>query len=115
MDSILQSIKKELGPGAEHTYFDDEIIMEINSALSDLASLGVGPEEGFYIEDDSATWEEFIGDFPKPNLLNNVKRYVYLSVKLIFDPPANASVLKSYENALAKLEWKLNHTVETEA
>lgn len=115
MDSILNTIKKKLGPGIEHEFFDDDIITEINSALSDLASFGVGPEEGFFIEDDSATWEEFIGDFPKPNLLNNVKRYVYLSVKLIFDPPTNSSVLKSYENTLAKLEWKLNHTVETEA
>lgn len=115
MDSILNSIKKKLGPGLDHNFFDDDIIMEINSALADLASLGVGPEEGFVIEDDSETWDDFLEDFPKPKLLSNVKRYVYLSVKLIFDPPTNASVLKSYENELAKLEWKLNHTVETEA
>lgn len=115
MDSILDSIKKKLGPGADHDFFDDDIIMEINSALADLASFGVGPEEGFVIEDNSATWEEFLGDFPKPNLLSNVRRYVYLSVKLIFDPPTNSSVLKSYENELNKLEWKLNHVVETQA
>lgn len=112
MESILTSIRKLLGPDETYTHFDPDIIMHINSALADLGSIGVGPEEGFEIEDDSATWEEFIGEYPNPKLLNNVKDYVYLSVKLIFDPPANSTVLKSYETKLEKLEWKINVAVD---
>ena len=112
MESILSSIRKMLGPEDTYTYFDSDIIMHINSALADLGSIGVGPEEGFEIEDESATWEEFFGEFPNPKLLNNVKQYVYLSVKLIFDPPSNSTVLNSYETKLTKLEWKINALVD---
>jgi len=114
MESILTSIRTMLGPGETYTHFDPEIIIHINSALAELNSLGVGPKEGFEIEDDSATWEEFLGEFPKPKTLNNVKTYVYLSVKLDFDPPTNSTVLKSYEEKMKKLEWKLNAAVDPE-
>lgn len=112
MESILTSIKKMLGPTEEQTHFDTDIIIHINSVFSDLALLGVGPSEGFSIEDSSATWEDFFGDFPSPNLLNNVKTYMWLKVKLLFDPPSNSSVLKSYEQEIAKYEWKINVTVD---
>lgn len=112
MESILTSVKKMLGPTEEQTHFDVEIITHINSVLSDLASLGVGPSGGFSIEDSTSTWDEFFDGFPYPDLLNNVKTYVYLRVKLVFDPPMNSSVLKSYEQQADKLEWKINATVD---
>lgn len=112
MESILTSIKKLLGPAETYDYFDPDIIIHINSVFADLALLGVGPSEGFSIEDNSSTWDEFFGDFPQPTLLNNVKTYMYLKVKLVFDPPSNSSVLKSYEEMIKKLEWKLNVTVD---
>lgn len=112
MESILTSIKKLLGPTEEQTHFDTDIITHINSVFSDLALLGVGPSEGFSIEDSSATWDEFFEGFPYPNLLNSVKTYMYLKVKILFDPPANSSVLKSYEQEIAKYEWKINVTVD---
>lgn len=112
MESILTSIKKLLGPAETYDYFDADIIIHINSVFADLALLGVGPSEGFSIEDKEATWDEFFDGFPKPTLLNNVKTYMYLKVKLVFDPPSNSSVLKSYEEMIKKLEWKLNVTVD---
>lgn len=110
MESILNSIKKMLGITEEYTHFDSEIIMHINSALMDLKQLNVGPEDGFFIEDDSYTWEDFIGETAK---LQAVKTYVYLKVKLDFDPPLNASVIAAMERRIKELEFRLN--VETES
>ena len=84
MESILTSIKKLLGIEEEYTQFDNDIIMHINTVFLNLTQLGVGPSEGFLVEDDTATWYDFIGD---SNQLQAVKSYMYLKVKLLFDPP----------------------------
>jgi len=73
MDSILTSIKKLLGIAEEYEHFDPDIVMYINSAFSVLTQLGVGPEEGFRIEDASKTWSEFLYDDPR---LEFVKTYL---------------------------------------
>ena len=109
MESILTSIKKLLGIDEEYTQFDSDIIMHINSVFLNLTQLGVGPSEGFQIEDDSDTWEDFIGD---SNQLQAVKSYVYLKVKLLFDPPLSSSVIESMNRMIAELEWRLNAAVE---
>ena len=109
MESILTSIKKLLGIDEEYTQFDNDIIMHINSVFLNLTQLGVGPSEGFQIEDDSDTWEDFIGD---SNQLQAVKSYVYLKVKLLFDPPLSSSVIESMNRMIAELEWRLNVAVE---
>lgn len=109
MESILTSIKKLLGIDEEYTQFDSDIIMHINSVFLNLTQLGVGPSEGFQIEDDSDTWEDFIGD---SNQLQAVKSYVYLKVKLLFDPPLSSSVIESMNRMIAELEWRLNVAVE---
>ena len=109
MESILTSIKKLLGIDEEYTQFDSDIIMHINSVFLNLTQLGVGPSEGFQIEDDSDTWEDFIGD---SNKLQAVKSYVYLKVKLLFDPPLSSSVIESMNRMIAELEWRLNVAVE---
>ena len=109
MDSILTSVKKLLGIAEEYTQFDDDIIMHINSVFLNLTQLGVGPEEGFSIEDDAAVWDDFIED----NLqLQAVKSYMYLKVKLLFDPPLSTSVIESMNRMIAELEWRLNVAVE---
>lgn len=112
MESILTSIKKLLGPSAEDEHFDPDIIMHINTVLADLNELGVGPDEGFEIEDDSACWDELI---PEESLkkLNNVKTYIYLRVRLLFDPPANSAVIESINKQIDKLEWRLNVAAES--
>ena len=109
MESILTSIKKLLGIDEEYTQFDSDIIMHINSVFLNLTQLGVGPSEGFQIEDDSDTWEDFIGD---SNQLQAVKSYVYLKVKLVFDPPLSSSVIESMNRMITELEWRLNVAVE---
>ena len=109
MESILTSIKKLLGIDEEYTQFDDDIIMHINSVFLNLTQLGVGPSEGFLIEDDTATWDDFIGD---SNQLQAVKSYVYLKVKLLFDPPLSSSVTESMNRMISELEWRLNVAVE---
>ena len=109
MDSILTSIKKLLGIAEEYTQFDEDIIMHINTVFLNLTQLGVGPEEGFAIENDAASWEDFINDNIQ---LQAVKTYVYLKVKLLFDPPLSSSVIESMNRMIAELEWRLHVAVD---
>lgn len=112
MESILTSIKKLLGIEENYIHFDADIIMHINSVFMTLTQLGVGPPEGFYIEDDTTTWLEFIPDMTK---LQAVKTYMYMKVKLLFDPGSiGSSTLASYERMISEYEWRLNHAVESE-
>lgn len=110
MESILASIKKLLGIAKEYTQFDDDIIMHINSVFMTLTQLGVGPSVGFFIEDDTAIWGDFIED---PSKLQAVKSYVYLKVKLLFDPPLSSSVIEATNRMINEYEWRLNVEVET--
>ena len=107
--SILTSIKKMLGVAEDYTEFDEDIITHINSVFLNLTQLGVGPEEGFMIEDDTAAWEDFIDDSIR---LQAVKTYMYLKVKLLFDPPLSSSVTESFTRMIAELEWRLNVAVD---
>lgn len=103
--SILDSTKKVLGIDADYTAFDMDIIMHVNSALATLNQLGVGPEEGFSIEDNSAEWGDFLGDDPR---LNQVKSYVYLKVRVVFDPPTSSFVLSAFQEQIKEHEWRIN-------
>lgn len=107
--SILTSIKKLLGVAEDYTEFDEDIITHINTVFLNLTQLGVGPETGFSIEDDTACWEDFIDDNAQ---LQAVKSYTYLKVKLLFDPPLSSSVTESYNRMIAELEWRLNVAVD---
>lgn len=109
MESILTTTKLLLGISEDDTFFDTQIILLINDALSTLVQLGLGPEDGYAIQDDSNAWCEFLGD---TKLLESAKTYVYLSVKLAFDPPTSSSVLESYNRKLDQLEWRLNVRVD---
>ena len=111
MESILTSIKKLLGIDEEYTHFDADIIMHINSVLMILTQLGVGQAEGFVIEDDTSTWVDFI---PEANAaqLHAVKSYIFMKVKLIFDPPLSSSVIESMNRQIAEFEWRLNVAVD---
>lgn len=107
--SILTSIKKMLGVAEDYTEFDEDIITHINSVFLNLTQLGVGPEEGFMIEDDTSVWEDFINDSIQ---LQAIKTYMYLKVKLLFDPPLSSSVTESFTRMIAELEWRLNVAVD---
>lgn len=109
MESILASIKKLLGVPEEVTHFDSDIIMHINTTIMDLTQIGVGPSEGYHISDEEDTWADFIGDSEE---LEAVKTYVYLNVKLLFDPPQNSSTIEVINRQIAKIEWRLNFKVD---
>lgn len=110
MESILTSIKKLLGIAEEYTHFDADLIMHINSVFSILTQLGVGPSTGFSIEDDSATWDEFI---PEGQNIELVKSYMHLKVKLLFDPPLTSAVMESINKMIGEFEWRLNVAAES--
>lgn len=109
MESILTSIKKMLGITEEYTHFDQDIIMHINSVFMILTQLGVGPSEGFSIQDAYAVWTDFIPDTTK---LESVKSYVYMKVKLLFDPPLSSAVTESMNRMISEFEWRLNVAVD---
>jgi hypothetical protein len=112
MESILTSIKKMLGIAEEYKQFDQDIIIHINSVFTTLMQLGVGPSKGFYIEDDIAEWTDFVSDLSQ---LQAVKSYVYLKVRLLFDPSSlGSATLASYERQISELEWRLNVVAESE-
>ena len=103
-ESILTSIKKLLGITDDYTHFDQDIVLQINSAFSTLNQLGVGPEAGFSIQDASSVWTDFIND----DRLNFAKTFVQLKVKLAFDPPTSATLMDSYNRQLDELTWRLS-------
>lgn len=109
MESILTSIKKMLGIAEEYTHFDMDLIMHINSVLTILTQIGVGPSKGFSIEDDGATWSDFL---PDAYNLELVKSYVYMKVRLMFDPPQSSSVMEAMKNNISELEWRISVTVD---
>lgn len=111
MESILTSIKKLLGIAEEYEHFDADIIMHINSVFMDLNQLGVGPSEGFMIEDNEAYWTDFVENL---SLVQAVRSYMYLRVKILFDSASiGSATLAAYERQIAQWEWRLNVAAET--
>lgn len=107
--SILKTVKKLVGVEDEYTVFDTDLIVHINTALMSLIQLGVGPSTGFVVTGTMETWKQFLGsdrDF------QGALTYVYLKVKLIFDPPATSFAIESMNKVLADLEWRLNAQAE---
>lgn len=110
-ESILTSIKKLLGITEDYEHFDTDIIMHINTVFMILMQLGVGPTNGFSISDDSAVWSDFLTSNQQ---LEAVKTYMYLRVKMMFDPPQSGTVTQSTENLIKELEFRLNVEVDPE-
>ncbi len=108
-DSILNTIKKQLGITEDYTVFDNDLIMHINSVFLTLSQLGVGPDEGFFIEGKTDSWTDYIDEGV---LLNSIKTYVYLKVKLLFDPPGSSYAIDAINNIIKELEWRINVQVE---
>ena len=111
MDSILTTIKKLLGIDETDTSFDVDIIVHINSVIPALSQMGIGPKNGFIVLSNSEKWSDYI---PSKDInLESVKTYIYLKVKLIFDPPANSTTVEAFKNSAAELEWRMMLAVET--
>lgn len=112
--SILTSTKKILGLAGDYTEFDLDVITHINSAFSTLTQLGVGPAEGFSIEDETSDWSDFVDTDDDPQF-NQIKSYVYLRVRMLFDPPTTSFMLDAMNKQIEKMEWSLNvHREETD-
>lgn len=110
MDSILTSIKKLLGITEEYTPFDPDIIMHINSVFLTLYELGIGPPNGFSIEDDTAEWHDYISN--NDILLGAVKSYMYLKVRMLFDPSLTSAVTELMKEQAKEFEWRMNVLVD---
>ena len=108
-ESILLSIKKLNNVAADYTAFDDDFVLYINSALSDLNQLGIGPAEGFVVESQDEFWEDFVENEPR---LNQLKTYIGLKVRLLFDPPASSFAIEMMEKQLDELAWRLKVSQE---
>ena len=109
MESILISIKKLLGIAEEYTHFDQDVMININSALMTLNQLGIGPSNGFVVQDNGTMWSDFIGGRTD---LEAIKTYVYLKTRLTFDPPQSGFLVEAINKQIAELEWRLNVQVE---
>lgn len=105
MESILTSLKKVLGIMEEDDSFDYDIIMHANAVFMTLNQIGIGPEEGFSITSDEQTWTDFLGDSKK--LLGAVQSYMYLKVRMLFDPPTS-HVLEAMNRQATEYEWRLS-------
>ncbi|MFL6416854.1 MAG: hypothetical protein ACJ74Y_14415 [Bryobacteraceae bacterium] len=104
-ESILDSTKKALGIAPDYDVFDVDILMHINTVFTVLSQLGIGPEDGFLVEDAEAVWEDFLGIDKQ---LNSVRTYVFLRVKILFDPPGNSFVMNALNEQIRELEWRLS-------
>lgn len=109
--SILNSVKKVLGLPEDYTAFDLDVVLHINSVLSTLSELGVGPAEGFAIEDAEPTWSDFLGLDPR---FNKVKSYIYLRVRMLFDPPTTGYLIAAMEKQIQEAEWRITVQAETD-
>lgn len=105
MESILTSIKKQLGVDESDTNFDLDIMLDINTAFMELNQIGIGPADGYSITDKTPVWSEFIGTAKN---LEAVKTYVYIQTKLVFDPPTSSFVLKALQDKANEIYWRLD-------
>lgn len=109
-ESILNSIKKLLGLNDSITVFDNDIAFHINTVFANLAQMGVGPKNedgeniGYKITSADNKWSEFTNN---DVLIENVKTYVYIKVKMIFDPPTQSALIDAYNAQAKELEWRL--------
>ena len=105
IESILTSVKKNLGLAESYEVFDSDILLYINGVFSTLHQLGVGPEDAFMIEDKTATWDDFTAGDVRYNM---VRTYMYLRVRLLFDPPTTQYLVEALEKQKLEHEWRLN-------
>lgn len=108
-DSILNSTKKLLGIAEDYDAFDIDIVMHINSVFNTLSQLGLHPTDGFAIKDEYSAWSDYIDN---QKLYNSVKTYMYLKVRLLFDPPTTSFAIESFAKQIAEYEWRINVQIE---
>ena len=110
MESILTSIKKLIGITEDYKHFDTDLIIHINSVFMILSQMGIGPDNGFSISDETTTWNDYLPEGDKN--FEAVKTYMYLKTRLVFDPPQSSSTMEAMKQTISELEWRLNVEAE---
>lgn len=108
MSSILNDVKLTLGLLPGQTAHDNTIVIFINSAFSELTQLGAGPPFGFQITGPDESWANFETD-PR---LNSIKSYVYLVVKIAYDPPKAGYLVQALSDQKRELAYRINLVAE---
>lgn len=108
-DSILRTIKLMLGLTDDITAYDEEIKVHINSLFTILNQLDVISDDGFRISGYDETWGQLTD---RLTLAEMVKEFMYLKVRMIFDPPGSSVVSDAYNSRIAELEWRMNIQAE---
>lgn len=104
-DSILDKTKKMIGIPEDYDVYDIDIITNINSVFATLTQLGIGPSDGYMIEDSTPQWDDYLGG---KLYLNIVKSYMYQRVRLMFDPPATSFALAAIQEQIKEAEFRLS-------
>lgn len=110
-ESILDSIRKLLGPEEDYTYFDSDIVVHINSAINRLYQLGVDSAKRFRVDSSDQTWVDLFGS--DLDIIDMAKSWMYLQVKMKFDPPTSSIAADAFKAEIDKLEWCINVWVES--
>lgn len=113
MSVILTDVKKMIGPSEIYDQFDKDLIIHINSVFTILQQLGVGPKNGFSIESGEETWNDFVDGIEESNIFQMVKSYMYLKVRMQFDPPTG-SVASAFQEQIKEYEWRLSVAPDTD-
>ena len=106
MDDIITDIKQMLGASIYDDSFDVNIVIAINSALAVLSDIGISEADNVCLEiGDTVTWDELLEGRTD---IEYIKTYIYLKVKMLFDPPSSSALLDAYNRQIAEFEWRLN-------
>lgn len=110
IESILESTKRRLAIPEGVNNFDDEIVPLINLAINTLFQLGLGPSHGYRITGNSETWQDYIHD---DNRLEMVKDYIFLKTKLLWDSgQMSGAVVEVYKDQIKELESRISYQVD---
>ena len=110
---ILKDVKKVLGLAEDYDAFDVDISFHINAAFTQLHQMGVGPDDGFFLSEGDETWDDFLSGLVDQPYIQNIKTYVSMYTRLLFDPPTTSFAIEAIKNVLRETEWRLNLQVES--
>ena len=111
-DSILLSIKKMLGMEPEFTQFDPDIILHINTIIQVLYQIGLDIPDGFTVVDQNSLWTDYIKDPRYTKITSLIKQYIFMRVRMIFDPPSSATLATSIQESINEMQWRISQWID---
>jgi hypothetical protein len=106
-ESILDSVKKNLGLAENYDAFDHDVLTHINTTFFNLNQLGIGPAAGFVVEDETTKWSDFADSDLNVAALNALQTYIFLKVRMYFDPPGTSHHITAMKEQIDELEHRL--------